>query len=185
MSFGVSFLSFFTGINSFVSISTHQYYDAIVSIVEPQCTISDSSMQNLHGLLQQSASCHYLTNFKVDFCFEPYLTNLLNYRYRKALSQFRLRSNSLLIATKHRNTTVNDCMCILCDLNEEEDEYHVLFRCTFYNSLRVNIFPFLHNCSKNLYQFNLIMSSEPYQYHLSKFVFHAMKKRKEFYALRN
>ena len=65
------------------------------------------------------------------------MVQVLNFRYRQALSKLRCSSHSLEIETgRHNNTPRTSRICEKCSMNVLENEYHV---CPFYRELRNNI----------------------------------------------
>ena len=146
--------------------------------------MTDKDKQNLRAALPKSSMYNIYVNFKENCSLEPYLIKIINYRYRKALSKFRLRSNKLNVVTGcYKNIVLAERICKCCDLHQVEDEYHVLFHCTLYKDLRRNHFPMLEYGVKNLFQFYQIMTKSQYVYQLSKFVYYAMSRRKEKYIV--
>ena len=68
-------------------------------------------------------------NFKKIFKFEKYL-DMLNKDKRKIISRFRLSAHSLPIERlRYKNTTREERICKICNLNEIGDENHYLLKC--------------------------------------------------------
>ena len=58
-------------------------------------------------------------------------------KYRNALSQFRLSSHDLEIErSRYANVNRDDRICLFCNSNKIENEYHNLLTCSFYMDLR-------------------------------------------------
>ena len=80
--------------------------------------------------------------FKSNFMIEPYLVTILDFKIRKQLTRFRV-SNHVLSIEKGRHTKpktpIEKRLCIFCNLDKIEDEYHFLCECPHYSDLR-NVF---------------------------------------------
>lgn len=74
---------------------------------------------------------------KQNFAFENYLSVIDNTSHRAALTQLRLSSHPLNIEVL-RGTVINpsERTCKICNLNQIEDEFHLVIECPEYNSLR-------------------------------------------------
>ena len=61
---------------------------------------------------------------------------------RMYLCKFRCLSNNLSIETgKFFNIDRSERHCNLCNVNELGDEFHYLFKCTFFNNARAKFLP--------------------------------------------
>ena len=64
---------------------------------------------------------------------KKYLDDILETKYRLALSRFRTSSHSLFIETgRYDNTPRTERLCKTCNMNQIEDEYHFLLVCPEY-----------------------------------------------------
>ncbi len=73
--------------------------------------------------------------YKTDFRLENYLLLRENHRHQFALSKFRLSSHNLRIETgcyENPKLEPHKRLFIFCDLQEVEDEKHVLLECPLY-----------------------------------------------------
>ena len=69
--------------------------------------------------------------------FDSFVAKMTITTYRNAVAKLRLSAHNLLIEIgRHRNIIRNERICLLCTLNEVEDEYHFLLICPAYNELR-------------------------------------------------
>ena len=76
-------------------------------------------------------------NFKMNFEFENYLTNVRDETLRKTLTRFKLASYKLAIETgRDQNIDRQNRLCSLCNDNRIESEYHFLCICPKYCELR-------------------------------------------------
>ena len=79
-----------------------------------------------------------------------------------------------------------DRICILCNLQEIEDEFHVVVRCTFYNDLRNEyLIDMINNNSnrlQNVYDFFRLMSTQDSDklLKLTQFTYEMFNKRSQF-----
>ena len=80
-------------------------------------------------------------NIKVYFRPSLYLTVISNIQHRLALTQLRTRNHKLRVETgsccKPRPTPFDERLCFICDRDELEDEYNVVFCCPAYTVLRL------------------------------------------------
>ena len=62
---------------------------------------------------------------------------LENRKFRNVTAKLRLSSRELFVETgRHRQIPRQDRTCILCNIDDVEDEYHVILICPFYNNIR-------------------------------------------------
>ena len=74
---------------------------------------------------------------KITIDRSTYLDILETPKYRKVISQLRLSSHKLAIATGcHNKITLHDRKCTHCTLNDIEDEFHFVLVWTFYSNIR-------------------------------------------------
>ncbi len=77
------------------------------------------------------------SELKESFDPEPYLSHVMNFHHRKALSRLRTSSHNLLIETGRYNNTERDKrICICCRRGVIESEFHFLMECDLYNKER-------------------------------------------------
>ena len=80
------------------------------------------------------------TKLKNNFGLEKYLL-LLPFEQRRKLSKLRTSSHKLQVERgRYVGTPREQRICKKCPSLEVEDEYHLLLRCSVYNSLRENLF---------------------------------------------
>ena len=88
--------------------------------------------------------------FKENYCTEKYIMYNLDRYERSLMSQLRLGILPLRIETgRFKNEPVNERICMMCNNNNVESEYHFLFHCTAYNDQRQIFYNKLLNINKN------------------------------------
>ena len=81
---------------------------------------------------------------KCTFDRADYLQVLENRKNRNVIAKLRLSSHKLFVETgRHRQIPRQDRKCILCNIDDVEDEYHVILICPFYNNIRITHIPSL------------------------------------------
>ena len=77
--------------------------------------------------------------FKKSFDMENYVI-MSDGRSRSALCKLRISSHSLMIEKgRHLSLDPKDRLCHHCNLNEVEDEFHFIMKCTLYNDSRMKL----------------------------------------------
>ena len=102
-----------------------------------QCRLRDLYIAEWKQGIELSSSLYIYKEIKQTFEISPYLFILNNKKLRNAIAKLRLSSNQLNIEIgRHRNIVRADRKCIICNLNDIEDEYHFTLICPIYNDLR-------------------------------------------------
>ena len=98
--------------------------------------------------------------FKNDWCFESYLQHIDNRYKRVLMTKFRIGICPLRIETgryecvgRSKGIKAEDRICLCCDRNEVEDEYHFLLCCPAYSHIRQPFIQSVHY-SKKLFNAN-------------------------------
>ena len=73
---------------------------------------------------------------KENHCFEQYLTKL-NFLQRRTLCKFRTGNHRLPVTASRYSNSVVNTTCNLCNSGETCDEFHVLFKCKFFEEKRI------------------------------------------------
>ena len=103
--------------------------------------------------------------FKTEWCFESYLQHIDNRAKRVLLSKFRIGTCPLRIETgryesvgRSKGIKAEERVCLCCNRNEVEDEFHFLLQCELYHDLRDQ---FLNDvqASKKLFEFGKLNAS--------------------------
>ena len=90
---------------------------------------------------QNTRKLVFYNTFKKEFKLEGSLDQIKHISARKQFAKFRISNHQLQIETGRYRTdkTFNaNRICQLCNLNETEDENHLLLHCHCYNSIRIS-----------------------------------------------
>ena len=114
------------------------------------------------------------------FSLEPerYLRSINISSHRQMLARFRCSSHFLRIETDRKHGIErNQRICLLCDSNEVEDEYHFLLVCSFFNHYREKYISRFYFDPPSVQNFVDLLSSNNVDtlQRLAVFLFHAMK----------
>ena len=121
--------------------------------------LSDKFIQNWHNNVMNSAKCLNYRIYKSNFGFEQYLS-MLPCDLRLYLCKFRCLSNNLPIETgRFLNIDRSERFCNLCNTNELGDEFHYLFKCTFFNTTRHKYLPRNMCSNPDVLKFNDLMNT--------------------------
>jgi hypothetical protein len=123
--------------------------------------------------------------FKSVFNPEPYLTNRLPIKYRRAMSQIRCGVAPIAVELgRYCNTPYENRKCYECE--NVENEYHLLMECPMYDDIRNNtylealqIIPGFGMYSKDT-QFKLFLSDPRLMVITAKTLFSFLNRRKHF-----
>ena len=102
----------------------------------------DEFRQGLYNEIKRSpVLCTY--KFIKEYSELAFYSNILPRQWRSYISKFRLSSHSLRIETgRHGQNRIarNQRLCLACNMNEVEDEYHFLLVCPFLADVRKILF---------------------------------------------
>jgi hypothetical protein len=94
---------------------------------------------------------------------EPYLNNITSRNLRIGLTKLRISAHSLRIQTGRygkdrleRNLRV----CQMCNGNEIEDEFHFVFNCPAYHSIRLKYIKTFFRTKPSMFKFTQLLSSK-------------------------
>lgn len=122
---------------------------------------------------------HIVQSFKPQF----YLTNIPRVQYKYAMVNLRLRNNRLRVETGSWTgpgaTTYHQRLCLMCEENQIEDEYHFVMVCVYYAELRCLHIPRYYRARPSMQKFVNLMTTENIKLlnKLSTFVYKALQKR--------
>ena len=142
--------------------------------------ILDQFKQSWYAQIVNSNRLATYGNIKFDFGLETYLQVLSSFKFRRALTRFRISAHSLAIETgRHRNIERNERKCIYCNMNVAESEFHFLLICPLYNDLRIKHLPRYYCRWPTLNKFNQLMGKQSKHtlQHLSHYLYFAFLKR--------
>lgn len=110
--------------------------------------------------INMSSSLLIYRELKSSFEISQYLVIIQNRKLRNALAKLRLSSHQLCIETgRHRNIERVDRKCIVCNLNDIEDEVHFTLMCPAYADLRRQ---YIHNYFYNrpsVHKYTVLLNS--------------------------
>ena len=116
----------------------------------------DNALQEWHTDLNDSRKALHYKYFKTMLNVEKYLTLKIPLKYKIAFFKLRCSNHSLLVETgRHPHILYIDRICILCYLQEIEDEFHTIVRCPFYNDIRNRYLSDILSINKNIRLYNL------------------------------
>jgi hypothetical protein len=119
--------------------------------------------------------------FKQSLFTENYVLINLSRFERSVAAQFRSGILPLRIETgRYQGESENERICVFCDANAIENEYHFCLHCSNYMQLRQNIISLLDNVQTNMSEDQKLMflwENHPRQ--ISKFIASAYLKRKK------
>ena len=109
------------------------------SIAQVLKNIENNYFKFWQGEITASKKLDFYRKFKQDFSVSSYIDILRNRGTRKSFVKFYLSNHKLCIESgRHRRLVLprEERICAVCKNNEIEDEAHMLFSCTLYNTLR-------------------------------------------------
>ncbi len=81
--------------------------------------------------------------------------NIVFLAKRLLLAQFRMGVLHLAIETgRFKSIHIEERVCVLCNMNDIEDEIHILYTCTLYEHIRIDMYNNVINKNVNFHQQN-------------------------------
>ena len=145
-----------------------------------QTRIIDQYKQSWYTNINNSQRLLSYSMIKHNFQFEEYLDKIINSKYRKALTRFRISAHKLRIETgRHDNTPRENRICEQCNTNTIENEYHFLLVCPRYRELRIKYIKryFFSWPTTNKFETLLLSSNTKTISNVAKFIYHASTLR--------
>ena len=118
----------------------------------------------------------YKDSLAMETCLETIYVN----KFRISLSKFRLSSHDLAIEKgRYNNINIENRLCIYCNMNAIENEFHFLLVCPKYRHLRIKYFKPYFCQWPNVNKFKISMSSQNRNtlLKLSKYLYYAFRER--------
>ena len=124
----------------------------------------DIFLQNWHTSINENSQCTNYSIFKQSLQIEDYLVQLDD-DAKYTIAKFRTRSHHLPVTNnRFQSNNTEDTTCPLCQNGEIGDEFHYLFKCTYFNESRNKFLPdhiygisdIIYNNNNNIYQFIII-----------------------------
>ena len=139
--------------------------------------IYDIEKQTVYGIINNSNRLETYKRYKHSITFEKYLDNIVENKFRTALTRFRLSSHRLAIETgRFQNLPRDERLCTHCK-TIIENEYHFLLTCPLYRDIRLKYLKPYFCRWPTIHKFDQLMSttSAKCTLNLSKYVYFAMK----------
>ena len=133
--------------------------------------LTDQYKQTWNNTIETTSSLYNYLLIKNDLVLENYLTLLPN-KLCKNIMKFRTLNHKLPIEIgKYDGTPRNERKCLKCNLDDIGDEYHYLFKCTFFENIRQTYIPKKYLTNPNIIKYNELMSTKnkALLYKLAKF----------------
>ena len=95
-----------------------------------------------------------------------------------ALCKFKCANHKLPIVTgRYNGLPIDERTCTLCNTNEIGDEFHYLYKCVYFNDLRVKYLKRYYYTHPNMYKTEKLFNVENKKetLNLSKFIYHIMQ----------
>ena len=158
-------------------------YDKEKFLYEFTQRLYDNMINSIHVQIAASTKFQDYLQFKPYFEYECYLDSIINVRYRKIITQFRLSSHNLEIERgRHSNVARERRICKLCNLQAIENEYHFLLDCPYYNDLRKKYILIFYISNNSVFHFCKLMSQTKntgLMQNIGKYLMFAFKRRSD------
>ena len=144
--------------------------------------LKDQYMHEWNDTIALSTKLSTYKQFKSCFAYERYLDILNIRKFRFIYASFRASSHDLEIERgRYRNIERNQRLCIFCEDNVVEDEFHFLLCCEKYKDLRKLYIPAKYFNYPTRHKFIILMANENKTLikSVATFLYYAFKRRKE------
>ena len=151
-----------------------------IHYAEIKTRLFDNAMQELLTSINTSPKLDTYSSLKQDTEYVPYLKYINNKKHKFALSRLRLSAHSLAIETGRYNGTPREArICIQCNMNKPETEFHFLLVCPLYADIRRKYLAPYYCRWPSVYKFKSLMQSNNKKtlINLSKYVYPANSRR--------
>ena len=120
--------------------------------------------------IHQSPKCLFYKTIKESITLEKYLL-FLPFKYRKALTKFRMSNHNLPIETgRHRGIPREKRICPICNLNSVGDEFHYITQCPYFQTKRKQYLGAYSYLIKHDYAIGKLFQNKSCQKNLGRFV---------------
>ena len=121
----------------------------------------DIYIANWREGMNACSSISLFINVKYSYQQAPYIYKLLNKTYRNALAKLRLSSHPLLIETgRYSGIQRENRKCIYCDMDDIEDKFHFVCKCTNYTMSRNAYIPKYYSRNPSMHKFMELLNSD-------------------------
>ena len=130
--------------------------------------------------IQTTPKGYLYQHLTYNFSLASYLCKPIKLMYKKTLARFRLSSHNLNIEQgRYRNIHRDQRICESCNLNDIEDEFHFILKCTLYNDFRRELIKPYYFKRPNVFKLIQLLTTENMKElnKLGKFLFLSMKRR--------
>jgi hypothetical protein len=122
--------------------------------------LRDIYISNWRAGLDSCSSLYIFREVKTCFDQSSYLILLENTKYRNILAKLRLSSQKLNIELgRHNNIHRNERKCTLCNLKDNEDEFHFVLKFPVCADLRRQYIPKYYYTQASVMKYILLMQS--------------------------
>ena len=137
----------------------------------------DIFLQNWHTSINENSQCTNYSIFKQSLQIEDYLVQLDD-DAKYNIAKFRTRSHHLPVTNnRFQSNNAEDTTCPLCQNGEIGDEFHYLYKCTYFNESRNKFLPDrIYGISDIIYMRNLFEGMKRDLEKLAQFIKLIMKK---------
>jgi hypothetical protein len=134
--------------NEFISVSKE------VFVAKVKSALVDLYIHDWYVAISQQDKCYMFRLYKTVFQHELYLSICIG-KYRTALTRLRLSSHSLGIELGRYPPRIprDQRICLYCNVNDIDDEFHFVLKCTLHDELRTRYIPRTYRIRPNMVKF--------------------------------
>ena len=123
------------------------------------CRLRDQFIQNWHSTLDNTSKCLNYRIYKQEFAIENYF-HILSPDLANILCKFRSVNHKLPIEKgRYQNIERNLRTCNLCSVNVLGDEFHYIFQCSHFNTIRKKFIDAYYLNNPNTVKYCQLMNS--------------------------
>ena len=149
-----------------------------VNLFKQRC--KDIYIQEWQSSMSAFPKLDTYVEFKSTFGREKYFSVLDKEKFRNALCRFRVSAHMVRIESdRYLHSTRSERICLYCNTNNVENEFHFCLICPFYTDLRVKFIPRYVCTTPSTNKFVKLLQSENESFirNLAKFIFYSTMKR--------
>lgn len=122
--------------------------------------IIDCFLQGWYNTKANSPVLNLYNHIKDNFEYESFLDKL-PYDLRNYFIRLRVSSHSLRIQSgRYNRIPRNERICVFCNTNDIDDEFHFLFKCPCFNDLRTTFIPRYFLFRQSMFKFLQLLQSQ-------------------------
>jgi hypothetical protein len=154
-------------------------FNSFMKIFRERCF--DHFKQDWHSEITEHSRSRFYLHIKPVHCFSEYLDKISVPKFRIALTRLVVSSHNLEIETGRWKRPIiqpNNRFCPHCPM-KIGDEYHLIFECHLYDTIRKNLFPNYYLRRPSMYKLVQLFTNESPSLlkRLSKFIYQAFEIR--------